>query len=62
MKNHVAPPTINYENPDPQCDLHYVPNKAEPCEINVAMNNSFGFGGHNAVLVLKQFENGTGGI
>jgi 3-oxoacyl-[acyl-carrier-protein] synthase II len=60
MKNHVAPPTINYEYPDPQCDLHYVPNKAEACQINVAMNNSFGFGGHNAVLLLKRFTNGTG--
>ena len=62
MKNHVAPPTINYETPDPQCDLHYVPNEPEPCEINVAMNNSFGFGGHNAVLVLKQYKNGKAGL
>ena len=61
MKHHVAPPTINYENPDPQCDLYYVPNRAEPCDIQVAMNNSFGFGGHNAVIVLKQFDNGRDG-
>lgn len=58
MQKCVAPPTINYEHPDPQCDLYYVPNKAEPCQIDVAMNNSFGFGGHNAVLLLKRFSNG----
>jgi 3-oxoacyl-[acyl-carrier-protein] synthase II len=60
MQKRVAPPTINYEHPDPQCDLYYVPNKAEPCQIHVAMNNSFGFGGHNAVLLLKRFGNGKG--
>lgn len=60
MERSVVPPTINYENPDPQCDLYYVPNKAEHCEVNIAMNNSFGFGGHNAVLLLKRYENGQG--
>jgi len=60
MERSIVPPTINYENPDPQCDLYYVPNKAEHCEVNVAMNNSFGFGGHNAVLLLKRYENGQG--
>ncbi len=54
MERGIVPPTINYENPDPECDLYYVPNKAEQCEVNVAMNNSFGFGGHNAVLLLKK--------
>ncbi len=58
MQKGMVPPTINYENPDPQCDLCYVPNKAERCEVNVAMNNSFGFGGHNAVLLLKKYVNG----
>ncbi|MBW1739523.1 MAG: beta-ketoacyl-ACP synthase II [Deltaproteobacteria bacterium] len=53
----IVPPTINYENPDPECDLYYVPNKAEHCEVNVAINNSFGFGGHNAVLLLKKYNN-----
>jgi len=57
MENGIVPPTINYENPDPECDLYYVPNKAEQCEVNVAMNNSFGFGGHNAVLLLKNLNN-----
>jgi 3-oxoacyl-[acyl-carrier-protein] synthase II len=54
MDTGTVPPTINYENPDPECDLYYVPNKAEAHEVNVAMNNSFGFGGHNAVLLLKK--------
>jgi len=58
MEKGIIPPTINYEHPDPECDLNYLPNKAEPCEVNVAMNNSFGFGGHNAVLVLKKYKNG----
>ena len=49
------PPTINYENPDPDCDLNYTPNRAVERNVNVAMSNTFGFGGHNAVLVLKQW-------
>jgi 3-oxoacyl-[acyl-carrier-protein] synthase II len=56
MEKSVIPPTINYEHPDPECDLYYVPNKAEKFPVNVAMNNSFGFGGHNAVLVLKKYN------
>ncbi|MEK6922310.1 MAG: beta-ketoacyl-ACP synthase II [Nanoarchaeota archaeon] len=51
----IIPPTINYETPDPECDLDYVPNKAREMKVNAAMNNSFGFGGHNAVLVLKKY-------
>lgn len=52
----IMPPTINYEFPDPDCDLDYVPNKARPAEIVYAMTNSFGFGGTNACLLLKKFE------
>jgi len=54
----VIPPTINYENPDPECDLYYVPNKAEKRKVDVALSNSFGLGGQNACLVLKRFEIG----
>ena len=51
----VVPPTINYENPDPQCDLDYVPNTARKMAVNAVINNSFGFGGHNATMVAKTF-------
>jgi len=56
LANQVMPPTINYEFPDPECDLDYVPNAARPAEIRYALSNSFGFGGTNACLVLKKFE------
>lgn len=50
------PPTINLENQDPECDLDYVPNKPRKADISIALSNSFGFGGHNATIVLKRFE------
>ncbi|MEE8185641.1 MAG: beta-ketoacyl-ACP synthase II [Thermodesulfobacteriota bacterium] len=56
--NNVLPPTINYKTPDPECDLDYVPNEAREGKVNVAMSNSFGFGGTNATLVIKRFEGG----
>ena len=52
----VVPPTINYENPDPECDLDYVPNLARKAKVDAAMSNSLGFGGHNATLVVKKFK------
>ncbi|MBW1917042.1 MAG: beta-ketoacyl-ACP synthase II [Deltaproteobacteria bacterium] len=56
LQQGILPPTINYENPDPQCDLDYVPNQPREMPVRIAMSNSFGFGGTNAVLVLKRFE------
>jgi len=55
IQTDVVPPTINYECPDPACDLDYVPNTARSMKVNAAVNNSFGFGGHNATLIAKKF-------
>ena len=56
IADNVIPPTINYEEPDPDCDLDYVPNSARGAVIHAAMNNSFGFGGHNASLIFRRYE------
>lgn len=56
MEKEMLPPTINYEFPDPECDLDYVPNKARPKKINVVLSNSLGFGGHNATLVVRKYR------
>ena len=55
IQTNVVPPTINYEHPDPQCDLDYVPNTAREMTVSAVLNNSFGFGGHNATMVAKKF-------
>ena len=56
IRDNTVPPTINYEKPDPECDLDYVPNEARNVNVSVCLNNSFGFGGHNAVLVIREFQ------
>ncbi|RKY40935.1 MAG: beta-ketoacyl-[acyl-carrier-protein] synthase II [Candidatus Omnitrophota bacterium] len=56
LKNKIIPPTVNYENPDPECDLNYTPNEAKEVDIEVALSNSLGFGGHNATLVVKSLK------
>jgi len=56
IKHGMIPPTINLDNPDPECDLDYVPNVPRQADVKVAMSNSFGFGGHNATIILKKYE------
>ena len=55
IQTDTLPPTINYEVPDPECDLDYVPNTARQVKVNAIVNNSFGFGGHNATIAAKKF-------
>ena len=54
LQDEIVPATINYENPDPECDLDYVPNQARSIKIRNIMSNSFGFGGHNATIILSR--------
>jgi 3-oxoacyl-[acyl-carrier-protein] synthase II len=56
IRDGIIPPTINYENPDPDCDLDYVPNKARETKVDACVNNSLGFGGHNATLIVKRLD------
>ena len=56
VRDQIAPPTINYETPDPQCDLDYVPNQARPMRIEYGLSNSFGFGGTNGSLLFKRYS------
>lgn len=55
LETGILPPTINYEEPDPECDLDYIPNTAREVQVDIAMSNSFGFGGHNAVIVFRRY-------
>ena len=59
IEHGVIPPTINYQTPDPECDLDCVPNVARQATIDVTLTNSFGFGGHNASLVISRYVNGA---
>lgn len=59
LKNGIIPPTMNYETPDPECDLDYVPNVARKADVQLAMSNSFGFGGTNATLIFKAYKENT---
>ena len=56
LRDGIIPPTINYENPDPECDLDYVPNVAREVKTRIGMSNSLGFGGHNCTIIMKRFE------
>ncbi len=56
LLENIIPQTINYEFPDPECDLDYVPNAPRPAELMQVMSNSFGFGGHNATIILSRFS------
>ncbi len=56
IRDRKLPPTINYENPDPDCDLDYVPNVSQNCDVNIALSNAFGFGGHNCAIIVKRYD------
>ena len=56
LRSHTLPPTINYENPDPDCDLDYVPNRAREAKVRTVLSNNLGFGGQNAALLFRALE------
>jgi 3-oxoacyl-[acyl-carrier-protein] synthase II len=56
LRDQILPPTINLENPDPECDLDYVPNEARKAKVDYAMSNSFGFGGTNGALLFRRWD------
>jgi 3-oxoacyl-[acyl-carrier-protein] synthase II len=56
LKEGVLPPTINYDEPDPTCDLDYIPNESRKADVEIGVSNSFGFGGHNACIVLRRWS------
>jgi 3-oxoacyl-[acyl-carrier-protein] synthase II len=56
LRDQILPPTINLENPDPECDLDYVPNQSRAAHLDYALSNSFGFGGTNAALLFKRYQ------
>ena len=56
IEHGILPPTINYDDPDPECDLDYIPNESRKADVRTAVSNSFGFGGHNATIVIRRFE------
>lgn len=59
LLHHVVPPTINLQTPDPDCDLDYTPNQPRERQVKIAMSNSFGFGGHNASIIVGKLRNGS---
>jgi 3-oxoacyl-[acyl-carrier-protein] synthase II len=56
VREGILPPTIHYQTPDPDCDLDYIPNTARDANIDLAISNAFGFGGHNAVLAVRKYR------